>query len=134
MGFHTSLAVVDGCPAISYQQGADNYNLKYARATTSTGASASDWTQIIVESAGNTGFHTSLAVIDGCPAISYRYSSSNTLKFAQATTSTGGSGGDWSEVTTVDSSCVGYTSLAEVDGRPAISYVAGNSLKYAIYF
>ena len=135
VGYDTSLAVVNGCPAISYYD-ATNDGLKYARATTSTGGSASDWTQIVtVDSTGNVGMFTSLAVVDGCPAISYRDALNHALKYARATTSTGGSASDWTQIVTVDSSdWVGYyTSLAVVDGCPAISYRddTNDDLKYA---
>jgi hypothetical protein len=125
VGESTSLAVVDGCPAISYYD-SSNGDLKYARATTSTGGSASDWTQIVtVDSGGNVGAYTSLAVVNGCPAICYTdyvFMNAN-LKYARATTSTGGSASDWTLIVTVDNTGdVGYyTSLAVVDGYPAIS-------------
>jgi hypothetical protein len=137
--YDTSLAVVDGNPAISYEsydEIAGESDLKYARSTSSTGASASDWTQIVtVDSAGDAGAHTSLAVVDGCPAISYRDNGNASLKYARATTSTGASASDWTQIVTVDSSGnVGdYTSLAIVNGNPAISYWdSGNwDLKFA---
>ena len=129
VGLYTSLAVVDGCPAISYHD-ATNQDLKYARATTSTGGNASDWTQVItVDSDGSMGHYTSLAVVDGCPAISYRDATNKDLKYARATTSTGGDALEWTQIVTVDSTGdVGrYTSLAVVDGCPAISYCLWNS-------
>ncbi|MBN2083456.1 hypothetical protein JW859_14770, partial [bacterium] len=123
-GRHTSLAVVDGCPAISYQD-YGNSNLKYARATTSTGANASDWTQLVtVDSTGNVGHYTSLVVVDGCPAISYYDDSNDDLKYARATTSTGSSASDWTQIVIVESTGdVGqYTSMAVINGCPMISY------------
>jgi PKD repeat protein len=134
VGDCTSLAVVNGCPAISYTD-YDNGDLRYARAITSTGGNAADWTQKVnVDSAGNVGTFTSLEVVDGCPAISYSDGSNSHLKYARATTNTGGSALDWTQIVTVDSSgsSGGYTSLAVVDGCPAISYYDFiNGLKYA---
>jgi len=136
-GWDSSLAVVDGNPAISYAtvDGSYESDLKYARSTTSTGTSADDWTQIVtIDSSGDVGRNTSLAVVDGCPAISYRDSDNTSLKYARATTSTGASAGDWTLILTVDSGgSVGYYNcLVVVDGYPAISYTDdGNSdLKY----
>ena len=134
VGMFTSLAVVDGNPAISYYDD-DNDNLKYARADTSTGESAVDWTIVAVDSTGSVGQYTSLAVVAGNPAISYRDSTNTALKYARATTSTGESVLDWTQIVTVDSvDNVGlYTSLAVVDGAPAISYydASDDDLKYA---
>ncbi|MBN2083341.1 PKD domain-containing protein, partial [bacterium] len=136
VGYDNSLAVVDGCPAISYYDNT-NKDLKYARATTSTGASASDWSQIVTveSSAGTIGLYTSLAVVDGCPAISYYDSTNDNLKYARATTSTGGSTSGWTQKVVVDyTGDVGrYTSLAVIDGCPAISYFdsTNDDLKYA---
>ena len=135
VGWNNSLAVVDGCPAISYHC---NNELKYARATSSNGASASDWEQFRVLE-GPVDDATSLAVVSGCPAISYyynNYSGSEGLKYARAQTSTGANN-DWVMVMVDDSEGAGTGSaLAVVDGCPAISYSAGNSssgfnLKYA---
>ena len=93
VGPYPSLEIVSGRPAISYYDVA-NGDLKYARATTSTGGNASDWTQILtVDSTGVVGYHTSLAVVDGCPAISYQDGTNSDLKYARATTSTGPWGG-----------------------------------------
>jgi PKD repeat protein len=136
VGYHTSLAVVDGCPAISYRDDTNN-DLKYARATTSTGESASHWTQIVtVASAGSVGYCTSLAVVDGRPAISYMDMGNVNAKYARASTSTGGSASDWTEFVTVDSAGGSWTSLAVVDGSPAISYLDDPNLdlKYAYYY
>lgn len=134
-GLYTSLALIDGCPAISYFDEMDD-NLRYARATTRTGASASDWSQlVIVDSLGHVGWYSSLASVDGCPAISYYDGTNNHLKYARATTSTGASSADWMQVITADSSTgVGsYTSLAVVAGNPAIAYAddTNHHLKYA---
>jgi len=134
MGFFTSLAVVDGCPAISYYQGPASYDLRYARATTSTGSFPGDWVKITVDSGGYVGYDTSLAVVDGCPAISYYEATNDDLKYARATTSTGSSPGDWVKLTLDSGGEVGsYTSLAIVNGNPAISYWDKTNwdLKYA---
>jgi hypothetical protein len=134
---YTSLAVVGGCPAISYADQTES-DLKYARSETSTGASASDWTQIVTVSAtDNSGSDNSLAVVDGCPAISYMYYSvsSSSLMYARAMTSTGGSPSDWTQIVTVDGpgDISGLTSLTVVDGCPAIAYrdSGTDDLKYA---
>ncbi len=58
IGVFPSLAVVDGTPAISYQD-ATNGNLKYAHATDANG---SEWGSVVTIATGNVGQYTSLAV------------------------------------------------------------------------
>jgi hypothetical protein len=83
IGQYTSLAVVDGRPAISYQQTFDEFRstLKYAS------HDGSMWQIAIVDGFGGAGLYTSLAVIAGGrppgPAISYYDNSTNDLKYAR---------------------------------------------------
>ncbi|MDQ3024852.1 MAG: hypothetical protein M3R04_10845, partial [bacterium] len=73
------------------------------------------------DSAGDVGQHTSLAIVKGRPAISYRDVASSDLKFVRASNAYGSA---WGPAKTVLSAGTpGYaTSLAVVDGFPAISY------------
>lgn len=74
----TSLAVVDGNPAISYFDNS-NFDLKYVRATNADG---SIWeTPRILDAAGIVGQYTSLFIVDGQPAISYYDQTNGDLKF-----------------------------------------------------
>jgi len=135
VGRSTSLAVIDGGPAISYRDDT-NTALKYARATSATGASASDWTQfVIVDTAINVGHYSSLAVVDGRPAISYYDMGNTALKYALSSTADGSAPGDWSTVLTIDNSATtgAYTSLRLVGGHPAIAYCdqSTHAVKYA---
>ncbi|MBN2081385.1 PKD domain-containing protein [bacterium] len=136
-GAYSSLAVVDGNPAISYNythSSPYDSDLRYARSSTSTGTSASDWSVVTVDNLGNTGSFISLAVVDGCPAIAYRYDDSLDLKYARATTSTGSNATDWTLITTVDTTGMsGFNNhLLVVAGNPAISYFEnqGKDLKF----
>src|SRR5207245_9807923 len=62
----SSLAVVNGNPAMSYNVAPD---LKYVRAADANGAS---WnTPVTVDTAGTVGEFNSLAVVNGNPAIAY---------------------------------------------------------------
>ena len=128
VGRDTSLAVVNGNPAISYCD-TTNGNLKYVRATDTGGSS---WgTPQTVDSAGDVGRYTSLTVVNGNPAISYRDSTNDDLKYVWAS-DPGGSA--WGTPLIVDGtgSAGYYTSLAVVNGNPAISYWdwANDDLKY----
>ena len=131
VGLFTSLAVVDGKPAISYYD-FTNLDLKYAYAGTVTGGAAGDWTKIAVDSTGDVGLFTSLAVVDGKPAISYYDSNNRDLKYAINSAADGS--GAWSKVTVDGTGSVGtYSSLAVVNGKPSISYFNSTSgyVKYA---
>jgi len=137
-GHYCSLAVVAGNPAISYHNNPDFNvkNLRYARSTTSTGENSGDWSQKVeIDTGGEVGLYTSLAVVDGNPAIAYADLTDKQLKYARSTTETGADQADWSQIVVVDTgeAGLGYMSLAVVDGNPAISYWdhKTDDLKYA---
>jgi hypothetical protein len=81
VGKLTSLAVISGRPAITYWD-ESNTNLKFAWATTATGADPADWRVTTVDRSGSVGVHTSLAAVDGKPAISYYDYTNADLKYA----------------------------------------------------
>jgi hypothetical protein len=136
VGQYTSLAVVAGNPAISYHD-ATTGALKYIRAINTTGSS---WNPPIAIDFAGTGQYTSLVVVSGNPAISYYDASNGALKYIRANNTTGNIATDWGvplyldpEFSLIGSANVGqYTSLAVVDGNPAISYYGdtNTNLKY----
>lgn len=133
-----SMNIVDGYPAIAYQNWTNN-NLRYVRANDAAGSS---WgTPQTLDSGDDTGYSASLAVVNGVPAISYltRKSNSVELRFVRGSDAEGS--GAWAtpqalDVMNVTVALSGFdysrTSLAEVNGTPAISYydMAGKDLKY----
>jgi formylglycine-generating enzyme required for sulfatase activity len=122
VGQYTSQVLVDGKPAISYQDAANGF-LKYVRASDAAGTA---WgTSVTVDTNGK---FTSLAVVDGKPAISYLDSSTGDLKYVRATDA-GGTVWD-APVVLAGLASSQYTSLAVVDGKPAVIYSASNSLKF----
>jgi len=129
VGRHTSLAAVNGNPAISYYD-ETNGDLKYVRANDAAG---DNWgTPVIVDGAGDVGWYTSLVVINGQPAISYYDITNSDLKYVRAGDADGIC---WNIPVFLDSAgIVGqYTSLAVVNGNPAISYhdeASNYDLKY----
>jgi hypothetical protein len=136
MFFYASLAEVDSNPALCYFDSTHGA-LLYARSTTTDGGDIGDWTErVTVNAMGSPGQHSSLAVVGGNPAISYL--GNPDLHYVRSTSATGGDPGDWLAVPdVVDTEGAGwYTSLAEVDGKPAISYrnAGTEELKYAILF
>ncbi|MCP4426791.1 MAG: hypothetical protein GY803_20055, partial [Chloroflexi bacterium] len=118
VGTYTSLAVVNGKPAIGYLD-VTNSDLKYAQASDADGAT---WnTPVVVDAVGDNGLNASLAIVNGKPAISYYDYSATDLKYVQANDADGTT---WSTPVTVDATddAGEYSSLAIVDGKPAISY------------
>jgi len=118
---HTSLAVVNGCPAISYYDSTLG-NLMYVRANDPSGAT---WgTPVALDSAGDVGARTSMAVVDGNPAISYLDKTNEDLKYIRASDASGSSWGAPMVLDGEGAERIGDadTSLAIVNGTPAIAY------------
>ncbi|MCB1221406.1 MAG: PKD domain-containing protein [Planctomycetales bacterium] len=123
VGIFSSMAVVDGYPAISYHD-YGSLDLKYVRATNIQGTAWS--TPIPVDTAGNVGTWTSLTVVDGNPAISYYHVNDSDLRYVRASDPQGSAWGTPVALDTAINS--GFTnSLAVVDGQPAISYYDGTN-------
>ena len=79
---YTSLAVVNGFPAISYYEGVPSFALKYVCALNVDGSGA--WgTPLTIDAIGDVGLYTSLAVVNGFPAISYFDVTNSGLKYAR---------------------------------------------------
>ncbi len=131
VGEYTSLAVVDGKPAISYFDNTNN-QLKFTINANADGSGA--WTTQIVDTTGNTGYYTSLAVIDGNPAISYYVAgTADNLRFARNANADGSGAWTFTDIDTTGD--VGqYTSLSVISNRPAVSYhdVTNGNLKFAV--
>ena len=121
--------MVNGNPAISYYD-YTNADLKYVRASDASGES---WgTPRALGSAGWAGRYTSLAVVNGNPAISYLGDYYPT--YVRAMDATGSS---WETPQDVGSVVAGtYACLVVVNGNPAISYWdwTNRDLKFAIYY
>lgn len=77
------------------------------------------WRTAIVDSTPGVGYYSSLAVVNGNPAVSYYDHSRNRLYYARAEDAEGTA---WGNPTMVDYSGGYYTSLATVWDRPAIAY------------
>jgi len=104
-----------------------NQDLKYARNSVADGSGT--WTITSVDTAGSVGRSASLAVVAGKPAISYGDGSNGDIKYASNSAVDGS--GTWTFSVVHDSTIYSapYTSLAEVNGKPAISYEDGFALK-----
>ncbi len=129
VGAWSSMAVVDGRPAIAYQD-TSNGELKYVRALYSTG---SCWgaPHTLDAAGGPVGWEPSLATVDEHPAVAYHDNTNDNLRYVRANDATGSS---WGTPLTVDSDGdVGqWASLTVVENRPAIAYYdnTNHELKY----
>ncbi len=113
----TSLCVVNGNPAASFFNDTPSAGLKFTRADDAVGALW--YTPVLVDGANAmTGYYSSLAVVNGNPAIAY-YGSG--LKYCRATDANGAAWG--TPIVIADGSTKGnFASLEVVGGRPAIAY------------
>ncbi len=118
---YPAMAIVDGFPAMAYTSCSSvPDDLHFVRATDAAGSS---WgTPVVVESnAGNPGWHPTMAIVNGRPAIAYRDNSTHELKYVRANDSAGIS---WGAPVVLDQiSGIQQPSLAVVNGKPAISYI-----------
>lgn len=112
----TSLAIINGNPAVTFFNDTPGPGLKFIRANDADGAT---WlTVYTVDSGSMTGYYSSLAEVNGNPAIAY-YGSG--LKYVRATQADGAAWG--TPVVIDDGSTKGnFASLEVVGGRPAIAY------------
>ena len=129
VGQYTSHAIVNGNPAVAYYD-VTNGDLKYARNSLPDGLGTWTLTPVTMTTLGNTGQYPSLRVINGKPAISFsEFSPSSSLKYARNSLADGS--GTWT-ITTVEPLSSTYSSLFEVNGKPAISYyIPSGDLYYA---
>lgn len=135
VGLYPSLAAVNGRPAISYYD-ATNGDLNYVRATNSLGTAWGDpitGNPITIDTTGNVGLNTNLAVINGFPTIFYYDATRGDLKYVRAVDNIGNT---WGAAQNIDTTgTVGeYNSITTtINGYPAISYYDNKKgdLKYA---
>lgn len=123
VGLYTSLKVIGGNPAIAYYD-ATNADLKYVRATNTTGTAWS--APVTVDAPGNVGKYAALLEINGNPAIAYYDETNGDLKYAIAADANGTA---WAVQAVDAAGTVGlWTTLQLVDGNPAVAYYDTNGL------
>ncbi|MBL7950801.1 MAG: T9SS type A sorting domain-containing protein [Flavobacteriales bacterium] len=119
LGAHTSLAMVNGLPALAYYD-ASNKDLRYIRAVDAEGTQWS--TSITVDSVGELGAYCRLLVVNGRPAIAY-FDELQNVRYVRANDANGET---WGTPTSMDNSQSGPRgqgiALALIGGRPAIAY------------
>lgn len=122
VGRYSSIAVIDGKPAISYADRTNGY-LKFVRSTNENGTEWAD--PVIVGGASASGRNilgTALLEVEGFPAIAF--SDGGVLWFVRATNSDGTSWG-----TEVEIGGGSPSNLAVVDGRPAVAFTEASFRK-----
>ncbi|MGV3636403.1 MAG: T9SS type A sorting domain-containing protein, partial [Flavobacteriales bacterium] len=121
VGRDITVAVVDGVPAVAYQD-VTTGDLKFVRASNATGMGANAWNApVIIDTHPALGKHVSQTIVDGHPALAYYDASNKDLRYLRALDS---AGTQWGTSITVDSlgECGEYCSMTVVNGRPAIAY------------
>jgi len=143
-GLFSSIAVdAGGDPMISYYE-TTYLNLKFAICDRSASTNGNcdqtgDWSTVTVDSAGDVGKHTSIAVdANGDPMISYLDNTNNDLKLATCDLSSSTNGncdqpGDWSTLAVDTGAGVGIEgSIAfSASGEPVIAYNFNHDLRFA---
>ncbi|MCB0007477.1 MAG: hypothetical protein KDE04_13525 [Anaerolineales bacterium] len=127
VGAFSQLEVVDGFPAIAYQNSTLG-NLMFLRAQDATGSS---WgTPQLLANAGTAGQQLTMAIIAGQPAIVYRDGASGDLRYTRATTASGSS---WGAPVTLHPFTISGGApphLTTINGLPAVAFQTGG----AVYF
>jgi len=130
----SSLAVIDGCPAIAYAVHATpNAYLFYTKADTAAGLSASDWSEPVQidDDASSSAGYCSLAEVEGNPAICYYLQGSRGLQYVRSTTSTGTNAADWSQTAEIfEFSLSSAPAMSIVADHPAIAWGIGWDAMY----
>ena len=128
VGLQSSLAVVNGNPAICYHEALDltHGNLKFVRAANPNGTAWGTPSRVVTNV--NVWDTHSLTVVNGNPAVSY--CDASVLKYIHAADVNGTM---WGTPVVVDSNfCGGSESLAVVNGNPAITYMGDNASLYYV--
>jgi len=126
-----SLEIISGNPAVAYQN-IFMQEVRYRRATTSTGENFGDWPVAYARASPlgvSVGGYVSLLEVNGRPAVCYYENGISSLQYVRALNSTGAVTDDW-PVVGVQVASGGndgwHNSMAIVDGRPCISFVANH--------
>lgn len=121
-GAYSSLAVVNGRPAVAYHNHfGENH---YMRALDVNGDSWPAGYEVLDNGPGDTGYSNSLAVMNGFPAVAYVDYGNGNLMFIRAADANGDT---WSTEKILDSSNETFSpSMTVIDGKPAIAYYRSN--------
>jgi hypothetical protein len=118
-GQYSSMAIISGNPAVCYYDEFSGSYLRYRRALDSEGQS---WDEMKTLTVAGEGQFCSLASIDGYPAIAYSDFDHLGLHYRRAEDPFGMEWGDPVDMSWPLPPKACYICLAEINGRPAISY------------
>jgi len=122
-GPHSSLQLNGGNPVVSYST-LFTTDLKLATCTANCATAAPTWQIVTVDSAGATGFFTSMQLNGGNPVIAYHDNTSRDLKLATCTAGCATAAPTWQIVTVDSAGDTGRTPSLQLNGgNPVISYV-----------
>lgn len=119
-GQHTSLALYDGKPRVSYYQ-EKNDDLRYAFCDSNC-LQSGQWTVVDVDKSGKTGLYSSLILDDDKPRISYYKENKKDLMYSYCDADCSDKN-NWTKVKVLTSGDVGmYTSLSYPSSTPRIFF------------
>jgi hypothetical protein len=130
-GYGFSIAEIAGKPGISYVGYRTSqmvaYELLYAYCNTPTGAQPEDWGIVRADPDPITTYGTSLAEVEGTPAIAYTYKPETSqwyVAYTRSSTALADEAGDWSSRILVDESSdqAWHPTLVVAGGSPGIFY------------
>ena len=128
VGKYTHLSIgIDGLPVTSYFDDTNN-NLNFAKCTSNNCTSSADWSTTTLDTAGDVGYHTSIAIgTDGNPVISYQDNTNNSVKMIKCKDpSCSGATSSQTSITINQGSSANFGRYSSItigtDGWPVISY------------
>jgi PKD repeat protein len=124
-GYNPSLEILGpltNCkPMVSfYDEGA--HELRFTRATSSTPQGPGDWNRSTIDSSGDVGRYSCLAIVGGVPAVVFYDTTNDDIKYAFANDATPSDSGDWTEYTVSPVGGGSNLCLREINGLPVISW------------
>ncbi len=122
---YMDLAEVAGRPAIAYSAGSE---VRFVRALDATGTT---WGMpVVITNSASLSTRIEMEIVDGNPAVVFVNTSSDELYYARAVDSDGSS---WDPPLLIEAAETG-SSIAVVNGNPAICYVAYTNFIYELHY
>jgi hypothetical protein len=118
-GFYTSLQLNGGNPVVSYYDTTNN-DLRLATCTANCASASPTWQLVTVDSAGSTGWFTSLQLDGGNPVISYYDATALDLRLARCTAACATAAPSWQLLTVESAGNVGQQNSLQLNGTNAV--------------
>ena len=127
-GGECSMAVINGNPAVCFYD-KNGQDLRFIRASDADGSSWGG--EQILDETSQAGIHCSLAEAGGRAFIVYYTESANQLMAIHAANAEASS---WLAPELIAELPASYLDAAEISGKPAATYIAGNTAQYAVKY